>query len=234
MEQDRFTSSKQGAQTAIDAGLRSHMQNVYNRMTAGVLVTAIVAWFVSSSPMLLSLFLGGPQAYIVMFAPLAVLWFGFRPDRMSASKLGFAFIGIAVLYGISFSTIALAFTGESIARAFFIATGMFAGLSIFGYITKKNLDALGTFAIMGVWGVFIASLINMFFQSPDMQNIIAAVGIIAFAGITAWQTQQTKEAYNPSYGEEMNSRMAWSSALTLYISFIAMFQYILQFIGQRE
>lgn len=232
MQPDRYTSTTR-ATTSINEGLRAHMQSVYNRMTAGVLVTAITAWFVSTSPALLQFFLGGPQAYIVMLAPLGIVWFGFNPMKMSSQKLRLSFFAVSVLYGISFSVIAIAFAGETIARAFFVATAMFAGLSIFGYTTKKNLDALGTFAVMGVFGILIASLLNLFFQSPGMQNIIAGIGIIAFSGITAWQTQSMKEMYHPSAGDEANSRMAWSAALTLYISFIALFQYILHFMNQR-
>ncbi|MCC7305830.1 MAG: Bax inhibitor-1/YccA family protein [Alphaproteobacteria bacterium] len=233
MENRNYTAQATRTVT-YDAGLRAHMSSVYNRMTAGVLVTALVAWFVSSSPMMLSFFLGGPQAYIVMFAPLAVLWFGFRPDRMASQKLMISFFLIAVLYGISFSVIALVFTGESIARAFFVATAMFAGLSIYGYTSKKSLDALGAFAVMGIWGLFVAALLNLFFHSPVAQNMIAGLGIIAFAGLTAWQTQATKEMYHPSAGEEMNSRMAWAATLNLYISFIAMFQYLLHFMGNQR
>lgn len=232
MQPDRSTTTTRSA-SSVDEGLRTHMQNVYNRMTAGVLVTALTAWVVSSSPALLQLFLGGPQAYIIMLAPIAVVWFGFNPMKMSSQKLAVSFFAISVLYGISFSVIALAFAGETIARAFFVATAMFAGLSIFGYTTKKNLDALGTFAVMGIFGILIASLLNLFFQSPGMQNIIAGVGIIAFSGITAWQTQAMKEMYHPSAGDEANSRMAWGAALNLYISFIALFQYILHFMNQR-
>lgn len=232
MSENRNTYA-QSRETTYDAGLRRHMQNIYNRMTVGVLITAITSFLVSSSPMLLKMFLGGPQAYIVMFAPILVLWFGFRPDRMNSKQLMMAFGAISVLYGISFSVIFLAFAGETIARAFFVATGMFAGLSIYGYTTKKDLTALGTFAIMGVWGIFIASILNMFFHSPVMQNVIAGVGIVAFSGITAWKTQALKEMYSASYGDEMNSRIAWSGALTLYISFIALFQYILHFMNQR-
>lgn len=230
---DRDNSFAQPRANTQDAGLRRHMQSVYNRMTIGILVTAITSFVVSSSPELLKLFLGGPQRYIVMFAPIAVLWFGFRPDKMNSKQLMTAFGAISVLYGISFSVIFLAFTGETIAQAFFIASAMFAGLSIFGYSTKKDLTALGTFAIMGVMGVFVASIIGMFFQSAMMQNVIAGVGIISFAGLTAWKTQALKEMYSASYGDEMNSRIAWSGALTLYISFIAMFQYILHFTSQR-
>lgn len=223
----------------IDAGLRRHMQNVYNRMVAGVLITGITAWLVSNSPALLSLFLGGPQAYIIMFAPLAIVWFGFRPERMSNNQLMLAFGGICVLYGISFATIFLAFTGESIARAFFMATALYAGLSIFGYVTKKNLDALGTFAVMGVIGVLVLSFGTMIAgafgaSTGGMQNVIAGIGLLAFSGVTAWQTQTMKEMYSPHYSDADNSRMAWSASLTLYISFIAIFQYILQFVGNRE
>lgn len=224
---------------SIDAGLRRHMQNVYNRMVAGVLITGITAWVVSSSPALLSLFLGGPQAYIVMLAPLAIVWFGFRPERMSNQQLMLAFGGICILYGISFATIFLAFTGESIARAFFMATALYAGLSIFGYVTKKNLDALGTFAVMGVISVLVLSVGTMIAgafgaATGGMQNVIAGIGLLAFSGVTAWQTQSMKEMYSPHYSDADNSRLAWSAALTLYISFIAIFQYILQFVGSRE
>ena len=239
MQPNNFSTSSESRALSYDAGLRSHMQRVYNRMTAGVLITALTAWVVSSSPALLALFLGGPQAYIIMFAPLAVLWFGFRPETMSPQKLMLAFGGICVLYGISFSVILLAFTGESIARAFFMAAALFAGLSVFGYVTKKNLDALGTFAVMGVWGVFVLAIGTMIagafgVETSGMQSLIAGLGLLAFSGVTAWQTQSTKEMYHASYGVDANSRMAWSAALTLYISFIAIFQYILHFVGNRE
>lgn len=233
-----YDATKSQAVT-YDAGLRAHMQNVYNRMTLGVLTTAIVSWVVSSSPALMQFFLGGPQAYIVMFAPLAILFFGFRPDRMNSSQLRLGFYGIAVLYGISFSVIAFAFAGETIARAFFMATGLFAGLSIYGYTTKKNLDGVGQFAFMGVWGVFILSIGTMFagmfgVETSGMQLLISALGLLAFSGVTLWQTQATKEMYHHSAGDEANSRAAWAAALNLYISFIAMFQYILQLLSARE
>lgn len=218
--------------TQIDVGLQKHMQSIYNRMTLGVLVTAITAAVVGSSPELMSLFLSGPQKWIVMFAPIAIVWFGFNPMTMKQSTLQLAFFAVSVLYGISFSVLGHMYTGESIAKAFFLATGMFAGLSVFGYVTKKNLDGIGNFAVMAVIGVFFMGLLNMFvFKSGAFGDILSIVSILAFAGLTAWQTQVMKEMYHPSYGEDANSRMGWSGALTLYISFIALFMNILQLIG---
>lgn len=233
MQPERMQTQAQARPVSYDEGLRNHLRQIYNRMTLGVMVTALTAWVVSSTPALLALFLGGPQAYIVMFAPLAVLWFGFRPT-MSLQGLMMSFIGISVLYGISFSVILLAFTGESIARAFFIAVAMFAGLSIFGYTTRKDLSGMSSFLIMGVIGVLLLTVINLFVQSTGMQNLIAGLGIVAFSGVTAWQTQEMKRSYNVGYGTEANSKAAWFSALTLYISFIAIFQYILHFVGNRN
>ncbi|NCC22047.1 MAG: Bax inhibitor-1/YccA family protein [Alphaproteobacteria bacterium] len=244
MTPDRYTQVRAHAGTAVDAGLRAHLGRVYNRMALGVLLTAVTAYVVGSSPALLALFLGGPQMYIVMLAPLAIVWFGFRPETMSSGKLRISFIALSVLYGISFSAIAAvagqdaAFAAD-VARAFFIATGMFAGLSIFGYTTKKDLTGLGSFAVMGVIGVLLLTLVNLglgAFTEMDttgFANMISVIGILAFAALTAWQTQAMKEMYHPSAGDEANSRMAWSAALTLYISFIAMFQYILSLLQNR-
>jgi len=219
---------------SFDAGLRSHMSRIYNRMTLGVLVTAVVAYFVGNSPELLALFLGGPQKWIVMLAPLAIVFFGFNPAKMSSKAMSISFFLLSALYGISFAAIFVVFTGESIAKAFFIATAMFAGLSIFGYSTKKNLDGVGSFAVMGVWGVLILGIINIFIGSTVMGNIISVVSIVAFAGITAWETQRMKEMYSPRADVEMTSRMSWMGALNLYISFIAIFQNILHLMGNRQ
>ncbi|MGH1403917.1 MAG: Bax inhibitor-1/YccA family protein [Alphaproteobacteria bacterium] len=233
MQTDRYSGAQSRSQT-FDAGLRAHMSSVYNRMTIGVLITAITAWIVSSSPDLMTLFLGGPQKYIVIFAPLAIVWFGFNPMTMSSQKLKLAFIGVSVLYGISFSAIAFAFAGAEIARAFFITSGMFAGLSIFGYTTKKDLSALGTFCMMGVIGVVLTSVIGIFVGFSDtMQIVLSAITVVVFAGLTAWETQNTKQMYNASHSAELNSRLAWSSALSLYISFVVMFSHILSLMQER-
>ncbi len=233
MQTDQFSSAS-GRTQEIDAGLRAHMLTVYNRMTMGVLITAIVAWVVSSSPELMMLLLGGPQKYIVMLAPIAIVWFGFNPASMSSGKLKLMFVGVSVLYGISFSAIALAYAGADIARAFFITSAMFASLSIYGYTTKRDLAPMAKFLFMAVIGLVLVGLAGLFVQySSMMQMGISAISVFIFAGITAWETQNTKRMYNPAHGDEINSRMAWSAALSLYISFVVMFTHILQLMSNR-
>ncbi len=234
MQTDRY-SPAQSRSEVYDAGLRAHMISVYNRMTAGILITAIVAWLVSNSPALLALFLGGPQAYVVMFAPLAIVWFGFNPASMSSQKLMLAFGAVSVLYGISFSTIALAFAQADIARAFFITAAMFASLSIYGYTTKTDLAPFAKFLFMGVIGLIIVGVTGLFVEySSTMQLGISVVSVFIFAGITAWETQNTKRMYNMGNGQEINSRLAWSAALSLYISFVVMFTHILHLISNNR
>lgn len=242
MQPDNFgfqqpSVSRAGAN--VDAGLKAHMQSVYNRMTAGVFITGMISWIVGNNEALLKFFLGGPQAYLFLFAPLAVVWFGFRPERMSPNQLMASFGILSVLYGISFSAIFAMYPVADIAQAFFMATALFAGLSIFGYTTKKNLDGLGTFAFMGVWGAFILSIGTMIagafgMNVSGMQLIVSGITLVAFAGMTAYETQATKEMYHPGHGADANSRMAWAAALNLYISFIAMFQSILNLLGNRN
>jgi len=233
------TVSSQSRSRDVDAGLKKYMSDIYAKMAGAVLVTAFTAMVVGSSPLLLNLFLGGPQAYIVMFAPLAIIMFGFRPDRMASGKLMMVFMGLAVVYGISFASIAVAVGkdpafGVIVAKAFFIATGMFAGVSIMGYTTKIDLTPIRTFASMAIWGVIIAGVLNMFvFKSSGMDIALSMISIPLFAGITAWQTQNMKEMYNPAMSPELIKRYSWSAALTLYISFIAMFMNILNLMSQR-
>lgn len=234
MLENQFEETSRTGAVRYDAGLREHMQRIYNRMTLGVLVTAVVAYVVGNSVELLNLFLNGPQRWLVMLAPLGIVMFGFNPARMSSSALRVSFLLLSAVYGISFAAIFQVFTGESIAKAFFVASGMFAGLSLFGYTTKKDLTGLGSFAVMGVWGALILGIINIFTHSSGLANLISVVSIIAFAGITAWETQRMKESYSDRDDPEMASRMAWLSALNLYVSFIAMFQSVLNLMGNRE
>ncbi len=238
MQTDRFETT-QTRTREVDEGLRQHMNSIYAKMSVGVMITAVIAWIVGSSPLLLNLFLGGPQAYIVMFAPLAIVMFGFRPDRMASGKLMLVFFGLACVYGISFASIAVAMSADPafgliVAKAFFIATGMFAGVSAIGYTTKVDLTPIRTFASMAIWGVIIAGVLNMFiFKSSMMDMALSMVSIPLFAGITAWQTQNMKEMYSANMSPEIAARYAWAAALTLYISFIAMFMNILNLMSQR-
>jgi len=238
MTQTNFETQTR-AGTNIDEGLRQYMNGIYARMAAGVLVTAIMAFAVGSTPALFSLLMGGPQAYAVMFAPLVVLWFGFNPVTMSPGKLQASFFLISALYGVSFSTIAVMASAQpgyiyDVARAFFIAVGMFAGASIYGYVTKKDLSGMRQFLIMGMWGVFIAGILNMFMQSSQFSMMISLIAIPVFAGMTVWKTQELKQMYLAHRGSGSLERVAWAGALTLYISFIALFMHILNLLSQRN
>jgi len=241
MQPDNFgpegTVSRAGSN--IDIGLRGHMQRVYNRMIAGLLTTGIVAWLIVNT-VAIDFFLSNMMmTQIIMLAPLAIIFFGFNPVRMSSSALRLGFLAVAVIYGVSFALIAHVYTGASIARAFFMTTAVFAGLSIFGYTTKKDLGPMGTFLFMAMWGLLIVSLGTMVagfmgFNTSMMNIALSCVTVLVFSGLTAYETQATKEMYNPALGEEANSRMAWSAALNLYISFVAILQSLIHLFGQQR
>jgi FtsH-binding integral membrane protein len=236
MQPDRYGSTlTKTSSREIDAGLRGYLNSIYARMAMGMLITAMVAYGMSLSDQMMKMISATPLKYAVMFAPVLVVMFGFNPMRMSSNALRLSFIAISVLYGVSFSTIFWMFNMPDIFRAFFVTAGAFAGLSLMGYTTRKNLDGLGSFASMGVFGVLILVVSNLFFQSSMLMNIISVVALVSFAGLTAHDTQRMKEIYHPSVGPEANSRMAWVSALSLYINFIGMFQSILYLMsGSRE
>lgn len=235
------TVSTPRAGAVVDAGLRAHMQSVYNRMTLGLAITSFVAYVAGHSVQVLGIITNPIVALVLALSPLAVIWFGFNPAKMDSSKLKASFILLSVLYGLSFATIFLVYVPADIVRALLITTIMFAGLSIFGYATKRDLSAVGVFCVMGMWGLLAFSLLYMLgagfgivTASPMINNLISIATIVIFAGLTAWETQSAKEMYNPAHGDEGNSRMAWTAALNLYISFIAMFQSVLQLLGNRE
>lgn len=222
----------------IDQGLRQYMNGIYTRMAAGVLVTAIMAFAVGTTPALFNLVMGGPQAYVFIFAPVVVMWFGFNPVTMSPAKLQASFFLISALYGISFSTIAVMASAQpgyiyDVARAFFIAVGMFAGLSIYGYTTKRDLSGMRQFLVMGIWGVFIMGIMSLFIQSSGFSMLISAIAIPVFAGLTVWKTQELKQMYLSYRGTGSLEGVAWAGALTLYISFIALFMHILNLLSRR-
>ena len=221
---------------AYDAGLRSYMLSVYNYMTSGILLTGIVALGFAASGLAAQVF-GGPGLlkYVFMLAPLGfVFGMSFGQARMSQGTLQAMFWGFAVAMGLSLSTIFLQYTGTSIAGAFFATAAGFAGLSLWGYTTKKDLSAFGTFLIMGLVGLIVASLVNVFLQSGPLSLVISMVGVLLFAGLTAYDTQKVKSMYAQVAGTEYEGRTVVMSALTLYLDFINMFLFILRLFGSSR
>jgi FtsH-binding integral membrane protein len=221
---------------ARDAGLRSYMLSVYNYMTSGILLTGIVALLFANSGMAQQVFFGGGiLGWIIIFSPLLFVFamsFGF--NRMSTPTLQAMFWGFATVMGLSMSTIFLVYTGVSIAQTFFAVAAAFAGLSLWGYTTKKDLSGWGTFLIMGVVGLLVAMLINLFLQSSAMHMAISAIGVLLFAGLTAYDTQRIKSMYFHVAGTDMMGKVVVMGALSLYLDFINMFQFLLSFLGSRE
>ena len=222
--------------TTYDAGLRSHMLSIYNYMTSGVLLTGVVALLFSrggaESPAAQVFMTGGILAWAIMLSPLAiVLVMSFGQGKFSTPALQAMFWGFAVLMGLSLSTIFLVYTGSSIAATFFATAGAFAGLSLFGYTTKKDMSAFGTFLIMGVVGLIVASLLNMWLQSPGLYWAISFLGVLIFAGLTAYDTQRLKEQYAHLRGTDFAGKAIILGALSLYLDFINMFLFLLRFMG---
>ncbi|WP_397594171.1 Bax inhibitor-1/YccA family protein [Sphingorhabdus sp.] len=222
------------AGAAIDAGLRAHMLKVYNYMASGVLLTGIVAMLFANSGMAAQV-MATPLRWVLIFAPLAfVMVMSFGMHKLSTASLQAMFWGFAIVMGLSMSSIFLVFSGESIARTFFVTAAAFAGLSLYGYTTKKNLSGFGTFLIMGVIGLLIASVVNIFLGSSTLQLVVSFLGVLIFAGLTAYDTQRIKSEYVHFAGHESIGKLAIMGALSLYLDFINMFQFLLSFLGNRE
>jgi FtsH-binding integral membrane protein len=218
----------------FDAGLRSYMLSIYNYMTSGVLLTGIVA-LVTASTGLAVTFASGPLMWLVALSPLAIVFaMSFGANRFSTNTLRAMFWGFAVLMGLSLSTIFLVYTGSSIAATFFATAGAFAGLSLFGYTTRKDLSAMGTFLIMGVVGLIIAIVVNLFLKSTGLDLAISFLGVLIFAGLTAWDTQRLKASYAQLRGTEFAGKMVVLGALSLYLDFINMFLFLLRFMGNSR
>ena len=219
-----------------DAGLRSYMLKVYNYMASGVLLTGIVAMLFAGSSIGQSIMLGGGLLrWLIIFAPLGFVFamsFGF--NRMSTATLNLMFWGFATVMGLSMSTVFMVFTGVSIAQTFFAVTAAFLGLSLWGYTTKKDLSGFGTFLIMCVVGLLVAMIINIFLQSTAMHFAISAIGVLLFAGLTAYDTQKIKSMYAYVAGTDMMGKVVIMGALNLYLDFINMFQFLLSLIGNRD
>ncbi|RMF41607.1 MAG: Bax inhibitor-1/YccA family protein [Alphaproteobacteria bacterium] len=237
----------------IDAGLRAHMNRVYGLMSVAMLITGLIAWVVGSdfhaavngqptmvlSPAVLETMFTSPVRYIIMFAPLAVVFlFGAAVNRLSTQAATGVFYLFAALMGLSISWIFAVFTGASIATTFFVTAIAFAGLSLYGYTTKRDLSAMGRFMVMGLIGLIVAMVINIFVGSTALQFAISVIGVLIFAGLTAWDTQSIKNEYlsvrEAPDGEVIAQKMAIHGALRLYLDFLNLFLFLLQFLGNRQ
>ena len=243
-EYDTVRSVGVGARTQIDEGLRAHMNKVYGLMSVAMLVTAGVAWSVGTSDTLLALF-RDPMTlrpnilgWVVMFAPLAMVFaFGALLNRMSAAAAQVFFYAFAAVMGLSLAWIFKVFTGVSIAQTFLITAISFAGLSLYGYVTKRDLSGMGTFLMMGLIGLVIAMVVNIFLASSALAFAISVIGVLIFAGLTAYDTQNIKNTYLQHAAQSDSEWLAKSAimgALNLYMDFINLFMFLLQFMGNRE
>ena len=219
-----------------DPGLRAYMLSVYNYMASGVLLTGIVALAFARSGYALSALAGpGPLKWVIMLSPLAfVMVLSFGIARLSTFAAQALFWAFAAVMGLSMASIFLVFTGTSIAETFFATAAGFAALSLWGYTTKRDLSAFGTFLVMGLFGLLIAMLINMFVRSTGMQLAISAIGVLLFAGLTAYDTQRIRSLYDQVADSEMRGKVVILGALSLYLDFINLFTFLLQFTGERR
>lgn len=228
----------------MDEGLRAHMNKVYGLMSVGMLLTGGVAWAVGTSDALLAIFRDPATlqpnilGWVVMFAPLIMVFaFGALIQRLSVAAAQLFFYAYAAVMGLSLAWIFKVFTGVSIAQTFLITAIAFAGLSLYGYTTKKNLSGLGTFLMMGVIGLLVAMVVNIFLASSALAFAISVIGVLIFAGLTAYDTQNIKNTYIQhamAADQEWLGKAAIMGALQLYLDFINLFMFLLQFLGNRE
>ena len=237
-----------GQPVAVDAGLRAHMLTVYNYMAGGVALTGIVAWLTFNlsvvqnaggtitglTPLGQTLF-GSPLMWLVILAPLGMVFFlSFRIQHIQAGTARALFFVYAALVGISLATIFMVYTHTSITRVFFISAASFGALSLYGYTTQRDLSGLGAFLIMGLVGLILASIVNIFVNSGAMAFIISVIGVLVFAGFTAYDTQAIKEMYDEMDDSTITGRKAVMGALKLYLDFLNLFLFILQLLGDRR
>lgn len=227
------------ADAGIDQGLRSYMLGVYNMMAIGLAVTGLAAFgtavLAQSNPAFQQLLFASPLRWVIMLAPLAAVFFlRFRIQSLSVGTAQAIFWGYAALVGLSLSSIFIVFTGQSIVRTFFVTAASFGALSLYGYTTKRNLSAMGSFLMMGLFGLILASVVNIFLGSTALQFAISVIGVLIFAGLTAYDTQEIKEMYYEGDAADTQGRKIVMGALRLYLDFINMFMFLLQFMGNRE
>jgi FtsH-binding integral membrane protein len=233
---------------AIDAGLRAYMIRVYNYMAAGVALTGVVAWLTFNAAVVtneagritgLTSFgqqiFSGPMTIVLFLATLGIVFFlSFRIDKLQASTALMLFMGYAALLGLMLSSVFLAYTGASVTRTFFISAASFGALSLYGYTTQRDLSPIGSFLIMGLFGLILAMIVNMFVKSGPFDLVISAIGVLIFAGLTAWDTQKIKEMYDANDDGTVSGRKTVMGALTLYLDFINLFLFMLRFLGDRR
>ncbi len=237
MQFDRASRAKSTAKSVgYDAGLRTYMLKVYNYMASALALSGIVAFLTASSPAMMQVIYGTPLQWVVMLAPLGiVIYLSVRLNKLSAAAAQMWFWAFATMMGLSLSSILLAYTGESITRVFFITAGVFGTMSLYGYTTKKDLTAMGSFLMMGLFGIIIASVVNMFMQSTALQFAISAIGVVIFTGLTAYDTQKIKEIYFQVAGNsEAMGKAAIMGALRLYLDFINLMLMLLRLFGDRR
>jgi uncharacterized protein len=231
---------------AVDQGLRAYMLGVYNYMSLGLGVTGLVALGAAMAAVTHTaaglaltpfghLIFTSPLRWVIILAPLGFVFFmGARAAQMSAATARTLFLVFAALIGLSLSSVFLVYTGASIARVFFITAAAFGGLSLYGYTTQRELSAFGSFLVMGLWGLVIAGLVNLFFQSSALQLALSIVSVLVFSGLTAWDTQSIKDEYFESDGYEVAQKKSIFGALRLYLDFINMFMALLRLFGDRN
>jgi hypothetical protein len=241
--QTRTTNPAVGrADAGIDQGLRSYMLKVYNLMALGVALTGLIAYAFAEAAVSngqLTAFgaavYQSPLRWVILFAPIAVVFFlSFRIEKMSLFAAQLSFWIYAALVGASLSSIFLVYTDASITKTFAVTAASFAALSLYGYTTKRDLSAMGSFMVMGLFGLIIASVINIFLKSSALDFAVSAIGVLVFAGLTAWDTQKIKDMYTDADGFEVMGKKAIMGALNLYMDFINLFLFLLRFMGNRD
>jgi len=223
-----------GAAAEIDVGLRDYMLRIYNYMASGLALTGIVAYVFAQSGLYIAI-ARTPLIWLVMLAPLGlVMWLSYGINRMQASTAQAIFWVYAALMGVSLASVFLVFTGESVARVFFITAGTFGAMSLYGYTTQRDLSQWGSFLFMGLIGIIIAMVVNIFLVSSALQFAISVIGVIVFTGLTAYDTQQIKDMYFEYDDGEIAGKKAVMGALRLYLDFINLFMMLMQLLGTRR
>lgn len=239
-QQARFGTTATQSDAEYDQGLRTYMLGIYNYMALALAITGLAAmataWFAAQNPAFAQAIYASPLRYVIMFSPFAfVLVLSFGINKLSAATAQLVFWAFAAVMGMSMSWIFMVYTSASVVQTFFITASAFGALSLYGYTTKRSLSAMGSFMMMGLFGLIIAMVVNIFLQSSAMQFAISAIGLLIFAGLTAWDTQRLKLQYDHVAGNAAAiSRVTIMGALSLYLNFINMFMFLLSFMGNRN